>query len=112
MGDTVRRFFCPYLGAQVDLLPERERHIAERHPDLLPEHRQCIADTLRDPDQVRRSTRFGKARLFSLWFDSVRGGKHVAVVVVTESGPVDRHWIITAYLARRLAQGETEWMRD
>ena len=76
------RFSCPYLGAQVDLSPERERHIAERHPDLLPEHRQCIADTLRDPDQVRRSTRFGNARLFSLWFDCVCGGKHVVAPLI------------------------------
>jgi hypothetical protein len=45
-------------------------------------------------------------------FDSVRGGKHVVVVVVSESVPGARHWIITAYIARRLAQGEIEWKRD
>ena len=32
-------FPCPYLGGDVELTDERERHIAERHPDLLPEHR-------------------------------------------------------------------------
>ena len=40
------RFPCPYLKAEVELTDEREQHIAERHPDLLPEHRQRIADTL------------------------------------------------------------------
>jgi len=105
-------FPCPYLNAQVELTDERERHIAERHPDLLPEHRSRIADTLADPDQVRRSVRFASARLFSRLFDSVRGGKHVVVVVVSESVPGARHWIITAYIARRLAQGEIEWKRD
>ena len=44
-------FHCPYLNAQVALTDEREQHIAERHPDLLPEHRQRIADTLTAPDQ-------------------------------------------------------------
>jgi hypothetical protein len=47
------RFPCPYLQTEVELTEERERHIAERHPDLLFEHRACIADTLAAPDQVR-----------------------------------------------------------
>jgi hypothetical protein len=105
-------FPCPYLNADVELTAERERHIAERHPDLLPEHRQRIADTLATPDQVRRSSRYANSRLFSRWFESVRHGKHIVVVVVSEYGPHERHWIITAYLARRLAGGEIEWNRD
>jgi hypothetical protein len=43
-------FSCPYLQSTVELSDERERH---------------IADTLIDPDQVRRSARFGNARLFT-----------------------------------------------
>ena len=109
--NVMTQFLCPYLNAPVELTDERERHIAERHPDLLPEHRQCIVDTLDDPDQVRRSTCFAGARLFSRWFESVRGGKHVVVVVVSGLDPGARHWIITAYLARRLAGGEVEWKR-
>ena len=105
-------FACPYLGIQVELTKEREQHIAERHPDLLPDHRHCMADTLADPDQVRRSTRFASARLFSRWFESLQGGKYVVVVVVSDTDPDDRQWIITAYVARRLAQGEIEWKRS
>jgi hypothetical protein len=108
----MRRFPCPYLHGEVELTDERERHIAENHPDLLPEHRECIADTLADPDEVRRSSRFSSARLFARWFDSVRGGKHVVVVVVTDAGPISRSWIVTAYLARKLAEGEVEWKRS
>jgi hypothetical protein len=59
------RFTCPYLSAEVELSDERERHIAENHPDLLPEHRGRIADTLAHPDQIRRSARFSHARLFT-----------------------------------------------
>ena len=105
------RFACPYLRGQVELSEERERHIAERHPDLMPGERQRVTDTLSDPDQVRRSARFGDARLFTRWFDDLRGGKHVVVVVVAERG-LGRHWIITAYMARRLAEGEIEWKRS
>jgi hypothetical protein len=104
-------FSCPYLKAEVELTPEREQHIAERHPDLLPEHRQRISDTLAAPDEIRFSRRFAEARLFSRWFESVRGGKFVVVVVVSQAGPGRRHWIITAYLARKLSEGEVEWKR-
>ena len=106
-----RRFPCPYLGGEVDLTEERERHITERHPDLLPEHRQRIAETLADPDHVRMSARFGSAKLLARWYTDLRQGKYVVVLVVSERTPQERHWIITAYLARKLAQGETEWQR-
>jgi hypothetical protein len=79
---------------------------------LLPEHRERVAETLADPDQVRRSSRFGNARLFARWSESVRGGKHVVVVVVSDTTPRDRRWIVTAYLARKLAEGEVEWQRS
>jgi len=103
------QFPCPYLKGVVDLTEERERHIAERHPDLLPEHRERIAETLADPDHVRQSVRFGSARLFSRWYTDLRHGKYVIVVVVSERDPRERHWIITAYIARTLAQGATIW---
>ncbi len=64
-----------------------------------------------DPDQVRRSARLGSARLFSRWFPELRGGKHMVLVVVSESVAAPRHWIVTAYIARRLAQGDVEWKR-
>jgi hypothetical protein len=105
-------FPCPYLQGEVELTEEREQHIAERHPDLLPEHRERIAETLADPDQVRRSARFGNARVFSRWFAAIRGGKHAVVVVVSDPTPPGRHWIVTAYLSRKLAEGEPEWKRS
>jgi len=102
-------FSCPYLGGEVELTEERERHIAQRHPDLLPEHRDRIAGTLAPPDEVRGSVRFGSAKLFSRWYTDLRAGKHIVVVVVSEFAPKERHWIITAYMAGKLAEGEVEW---
>jgi len=105
-------FDCPSLGGQIELTAERERHIAERHPDLLPEHRPCMMETIQGPDRIRRSARIGQALLFSKWFAGLRGGKHVVVVVMTDPGPSPRRWVITAYLARQLAGGETIWKKD
>jgi hypothetical protein len=106
------RFPCPYLDSEVELTDEREQHIAESHPDLLPEHRDLLAQALIDPDQIRRSRRFGNARLFSRWFDTLREGKHVVVVVVSVESSHARQWLITAYIARKLAQGDVEWTRS
>jgi len=105
------QFPCPYLNSEVQWTEERERHTAQHHPDLLPEYMEHIAKTLADPDLVRRSERSESARLFSRWYTDVRGGKHVVVVVMSEPA-TGRHWIITAYLARKLAEGETEWKRS
>jgi hypothetical protein len=105
-------FPCPYLNGDVELTDERESHIAHTHPDLLPQYLEQVGDTLTDPDQVRRSIRISGARLFYRHFETVRGGKYVAAVVVSETTPRVRHWIITAYLTRRLANGEVEWERD
>jgi hypothetical protein len=65
------KFPCPYLGGEVELSAERERHIVEHHPELLPDHKARIGDTLADPDQVRRSKRFGNARLLGKWYNNL-----------------------------------------
>jgi len=105
-------FTCPYLGSIIELTDERERHIADHHPDLLPGHWERIAKTLSEPDQIRRSSRFSNARMFSRRFESLLGGKYVIVVVVSDSS-LDRNWIVTAYIARKLAKGgDIEWKRD
>ncbi|MGH2351786.1 MAG: hypothetical protein ACRDI2_11700 [Chloroflexota bacterium] len=105
------QFRCPYLSGKVDLTPEREQHITEHHPDLLPQHFGLVVDTLADPDQVRRSRRSSNARLFTRWFPALRGGKYVIVVVIAEPPP-RRSWVITAYMAGRLAGGDIEWQRS
>jgi hypothetical protein len=108
----VSRFACPKLGGEVELTAEREGHIRERHPDLLPDHRAKIGETLADPDLIRRSVRMATARLFSKWYTDLRSGRHVVVVVVNEGGATARHWIVTAYIARSLGEGEVEWQRS
>jgi hypothetical protein len=107
----MKTFPCPYLKGKVELTEEREAHIAETHPDLLPEYLPQLQQTLADPDEVRRSVRMSGARMFYRWFDDVRQGKYVAVVVVSDT-PTERNWIITAYITRRLINGEIEWQKS
>lgn len=103
------RLPCPFLHAEVELSAEREAHILERHPELGPGHLARIAETLVAPHTVRRSVRFATARLFTRWYDDARAGKHVVAVVVSDAGPTERHWIVTAYIARKLVEGDVEW---
>ena len=108
----MKTFPCPYLKGEVELTDEREAHIAETHPDLLPEYLPQLRQTLEEPDEVRRSVRISGARMFYRWFDDVRQGKYVAVVAVSETAPAERNWIITAYITRRLTNGEIEWQKS
>jgi len=122
----MRTFPCPYLKDDVELSDDRETHIAHNHPDLLPEYLMQVGLTLAAPDQVPRPLSpvlrpiMSSARIFCRRFEevrhivpmSLREGKYVVVVVVSESMPVMRHWIITAYMTRRLANGEVEWRKN
>jgi hypothetical protein len=105
-------FPCPYLKHDVELTDEREAHIVQTHPDLLPEYFEQLKETLSDPDQVRRSARMSGARLFCKWFDDVKQGKYIVVVTVSDMLPDERHWIITAYMTSRLTNGEIEWNKN
>ena len=108
----MQRFPCPYLNGEVELTDEREAHIAQTHPDLLPEYLPQLAQTLADPDEVRRSVRMSGARMFYDWFEDVRQGKYVAVVVVSDAAPAQRNWIITVYITSRVMNGEIEWQKS
>lgn len=40
---------CPHLGGDVELTEEREQHIRERYPDLLPAYREPAKADARGP---------------------------------------------------------------
>jgi hypothetical protein len=51
------RLSCPYLAGEVELTEEREKHVGDRHPELLPKIRDRIRMTLAEPYEVRRPLR-------------------------------------------------------
>jgi hypothetical protein len=83
----------------------------QNHPDLLPGHRYGLAETLLDPDEIRSSLQFSSALLFSKRYEGALDGKNIVVVVMTSANANGRHWVITAYLARKLAGGKTSWKK-
>lgn len=101
----MKLFPCPYLRGDVELSEEREAHIAAQHPDLLPEFLGEIGQTLAAPDEIRKGERIQSETKFYRWFEHVKEGKYVAVVVVTETAPNTRHWIVTSFITRRLPGG-------
>ncbi|HEX5646659.1 MAG TPA: hypothetical protein VFX56_06795 [Nitrospira sp.] len=64
---------CPYLNTEVELTDEREQHIRDKHPELLPAYRTQLIQTVADPDEIRRDSRFPNSLLFSHWFPGVKG---------------------------------------
>ncbi len=112
MPEDATQLSCPYLGAEVELTSEREEHIAKNHPELLPDHRLRLVAVLHDPEEIRRSIQLASALLFSKYYSDLLGGKHVVVVVVTGTRQDPRNWILTAYVTRKLADGESVWKKN
>lgn len=103
-------FNCPYLNTIVELTDEREQHIAIVHPGTLPDYLVQLEQTLLDPDLVRDSDRDPNAITFSKWFETVRTGRYLVVIVVYQAA-IDRHWIITTYTARKITGGQIRWQK-
>lgn len=107
-------FECPFLDRPVELTDERERHIEHFHPQLLPDHRNELAETLRGPDFV--GTRDGRSELALVRFwPQILGGKSIVAVVLTgpeRSGGTMRSWLVTAYFARSTNTWRRIWTRS
>jgi hypothetical protein len=104
-------YFCPYLNRDVLLSDERYEHIKNHHPEMLPEYEYSLAETIKNPDSIRNSSRFQNALLFTKYYDNIREGKYIVVVVVNEIHPEPRDWIITAYITRKLQNGVIKWKK-
>ena len=77
-------FLCPYLGHSVELTEERREHIAERHPDILPEYESQLAEVIAAPDSIYKSQYDDKALIFSKWFDNIKTGRYLVAVVAIQ----------------------------
>jgi hypothetical protein len=108
----MRRLACPRLMCVVELSEERRRHIAERHPDLLPTHEQLVRQTVLDPDMIRWTPRRPELRKLSRCYPVDLDGRHVVVVLIDHRAESGRIWIVTAYGTRRLNEECIEWRRS
>ena len=104
-------FPCPYLNTTVELTEKRWQHIVETHPGTLPDYLIELEATLATPDLIRSSDRDPQALLFSKWFETIRTGRYLVVVVVCQIDS-PRHWITTTYTARKITGGQTQWKNN
>jgi hypothetical protein len=105
-----RRFHCPYLNTTIELTDEREQHITVFHPGTLPDYLAQLEQTRLDSELVRCRDRDPNAIIFSKWFETIRTGRYLIVVVVDQAA-IDRHWIITTYTARKITGGTILWQK-
>jgi hypothetical protein len=89
----------------------RRRHILERHPEVAV-HLGLVAETIREPDAVRRSRWDEKARVLHRWYPACVNGKHLVVVVRLAPGRARWGKALTAYLTSRAPKGALEWKRS
>ena len=107
-----RSFDCPYLGAQVELTDEREAHVRQKHSDLLARGFDLITLALADPDLIRRDPQAPNTLKFSRWYDEGDRGRHAVVIVVRDQATAARNWVVTAFPARRIPEGDVIWRRS
>ena len=103
------RFICPHLGAPVELTRERERHIMQEHPEILPGRIDLVAQSLADPAEIRLDPKYSATRKFIRRCDEPFEGRYLVVLVVSRNGRQGRHWIATTFLSSRRPKGEVEW---
>jgi len=98
-----------FLGPTVLLTDLRLRHIHEKHPEVVEEGADRIADFLRRPECVRKSARDANVVLLSRWYDEFLMGKHLVVVVAMPGRTGGGPRVLTAYVTRDLGPGEVLW---
>lgn len=104
------RFPCPYLGSEVELTEERERHIRDHHADA-DEVLERLAAVLAAPGAVMRDALTG-VLLLALWIDFPGAPRHIVSIVVRDDPAMEgaaRFWVVTAYSARRLPREGRRW---
>jgi hypothetical protein len=101
------QYLTDYQGCQIRLTEERWEHILSRAEMAGME--QAIAETLINPEIVRRSRTDNAAYLYYRYRENTLVGDKWLCVVVKYLE--DDAFIITAYLTDQLKQGEQLWQR-
>jgi hypothetical protein len=96
----------------VELTDEREGHIREKHADVLEGGFDLLALVLAEPDLVRRDAQAPNTLKFSRWYDGDDRGRYAVVIVVRDQGTATRNWVVTAFSARRIPEGDVIWRRS
>ncbi len=89
------------LDKDVELTPERKKHILAFHPDLKPYFSQ-LKKVLLEPDEIRVSKEDPAVLLFYKYFAKIRAGKYIVGVIKIST----RSFVLTAYLSNSKLSGK------
>lgn len=95
--------FSDYEGREIRLTEERLEHI-ERRPEMVSQIDR-IKETLRDPDEVRRSDQDEAVHLYHRRYGTTPVSEKLLLVVVKVD--TDSPFVITAFFTDRLKSGTT-----
>ncbi len=96
-----------YNGIAVRLTDERLNHILE-HPEMA-NHKDSIAQTLKEPDIVIQSLSDDESRLYYRFYQKLLVGDKYLCVVVKFSA--DDAFVVTAYFTDKPKKGEILWKK-
>ncbi|MFN0145918.1 MAG: hypothetical protein ACKVT1_05360 [Dehalococcoidia bacterium] len=106
---------CPFLGGLVEFNDERREHIESVHPREARDVFDELASVVCDPDVVFETPRQGEHALARA--QENHASHFVVAIVVTEDVRSServhaRHWVVTAYISRRLPRWRILWRRS
>ena len=99
----MKQQFKSINGRIVELTEERKKHIFEFHPEL-ELYFAKVAETLKNPDEIRKSKHDREVLLFYKYFSKIKSGKYLVVVVKINQ----RNFILTCYLTDKALTGQTK----
>lgn len=88
------------ISKVIELRDERREHILRYHPDLRP-FLDRLAQTVANPDQIRKSKDDPQVVLFYKFYGDILGGKYMVVVVKTN----EQNFVLTAYFTKNIRTG-------
>lgn len=91
------------FGRQIRLTEERWQHMIERHPEIK-NHLSKIQTTIQNPDVIIANHYNRNERYYHKYFKSL---KNYLIVIIEYR----KHFIITAFIARKIKKGEILWKR-
>jgi hypothetical protein len=100
------QIFIDVFFDQIVLTDEVRATILLKHPEVA-DFIDRIGTALKDPDEVRQSTRDTRKILYYRFEAEVLGGKWIVVVVKR----IDRDFIATIYATHRVKMGEVVWAK-
>ena len=106
------RYVRDHQGRLWELHRDVWAHVERRHPEMT-SHLDAIEETLRNPDEVRRSRKRHDTVLYYRQFERLRlFGRMVSHWYVCVVADQQERVAKTAYLTAKIKQGEPLWKKD